>query len=200
MKRLPILLIYSRIGLGLIIIGLSLLQPAYFRTIIITLIALGLISDILDGIIARKLGISTAKMRRLDSTVDQFFWLAVVASCYIIAPEFFKSNLIQILILIGLEVACYIVSFVKFRKEVATHAISSKIWTLTLFATLIQIIAVNHSVILFNICLYLGIITRLEIISIFLIIKNWTNDVPSVYHAVLIRKGKTIKRHKLFNG
>jgi CDP-diacylglycerol--glycerol-3-phosphate 3-phosphatidyltransferase len=65
---------------------------------------------------------------------------------------------------------------------------------------LIQIIAVNHSVILFNICLYLGIVTRLEIISIFLIIKNWTNDVPSVYHAVLIRKGKSIKRHKLFNG
>lgn len=200
MKRLPILLIYSRIALGAIIVGLSLLQPVHFRGIIITLIALGLISDILDGIIARRLGISTAKMRRMDSTVDQFFWLAVVASCYIITPDFFKSNLIQILILIGLEAVCYVISFVKFRKEVATHAISSKIWTLTLFATLIQIIALNHSVILFNICLYLGIVTRLEIVSIFLIIKNWTNDVPSVYHAVLIRKGKTIKRHKLFNG
>lgn len=157
-------------------------------------------SDIFEGIIARRLGISTAKLRRMDSTVDQFFWLAVVASCYIIAPEFFKSNLIQILVLIGLEAACYVISFVKFRKEVATHAISSKIWTLILFATLIQIIAVTHSVILFNTCLYVGIITRIEIISIFLIIKNWTNDVPSVYHAVLIRKGKSIKRHKLFNG
>ena len=200
MKRLPILLIYSRIVLGAIIIGLSLMQPSFFRAIIITLIALGLISDIFDGIIARRLGISTAKMRRMDSTVDQFFWLAVVTSCCIIAPEFFKSNLAPIIILIGLEAVCYIISFVKFRKEVATHAISSKIWTLTLLATLIQIIAVSHSVILFNVCLYLGIITRLEIISIFLIIKSWTNDVPSVYHAVLIRKGKTIKRHKLFNG
>lgn len=200
MKQLPILLIYSRIVLGAIIVSLSLLQPTYFRAIIITLIALGLISDILDGIIARRLGISNARMRRMDSTVDQFFWLAVVASCYIIAPEFFKSNFVQILILIGLEATCYIISFVKFRKEVATHAISSKVWTLILFATLIQIIAVNHSVILFTICLYLGIVTRLEIISIFLIIKHWTNDVPSVYHAVLIRKGKSIKRHKLFNG
>ncbi|MBV8391257.1 MAG: CDP-alcohol phosphatidyltransferase family protein [Mucilaginibacter sp.] len=200
MKRLPILLIYSRIVLGAIIIGLSLLQPAYFRAVIITLIALGLISDIFDGIIARRLGISTPKMRRMDSAVDQFFWLAVVASCYIIAPEFFKINLIQILILIGLDAACYIISFMKFRKEVATHAISSKLWTLVLFATLIQIIAVSHSVILFNICIYMGIITRIEIIGIFLIIKNWTNDVPSVYHAVLIRNGKSIKRHKLFNG
>jgi phosphatidylglycerophosphate synthase len=200
MKKLPILLIYSRIALGIIIIGLSLLKLEYYRTIIVMLIAAGLISDIFDGIIARRLGISTPKLRRMDSTVDQFFWLSVVAAAYIIDPDFFKTNLVQILILIGLEVICYIISFLKFRKEVATHAISSKIWTLVLFATLIQVIAVNHSVVLFNICLYFGIVTRLEIMCIFFIIKNWTNDVPSVYHAVLIRKGKSIKRHKLFNG
>jgi len=34
----------------------------------------------------------------------------------------------------------------------------------------------------------------------FFILKDWTNDIPSLYHAVLIRKGKEIKRHKLFNG
>ena len=200
MKKLPILLIYSRILFGIVIIGLSILRPENFRLIIIMLIALGLISDIFDGIIARRLGISTAKMRRMDSTVDQFFWLAVVAAAYIIDPQFFKDNRIQIIIIISLEAICYLISFLKFKKEVATHAISSKIWTLILFATLIQIIAVNHSTILFNICLYLGIATRLEIISIVLLIKTWTNDVPSVYHAVLIRKGKPIKRHKLFNG
>jgi phosphatidylglycerophosphate synthase len=200
MKKLPILLIYSRIAFGIIIIGLSIIKPEYFRGIIITLIVLGLISDIFDGIIARRLGVSTSKLRRLDSTVDQFFWLAVVVSAYIIDPVFFKNNLLPISIVIGLELVCYVVCFLKFKKEVATHAISSKLWTLVLLATLIQIITVNHSVILFNVCVYLGIITRIEIISIFLIIKNWENDVPTVYHAVLIRNGKPIKRHKLFNG
>ena len=200
MKKFPLLLIWSRVAFAVIIITLSILKPSYFRIIIITLIALGLISDIFDGIIARKLNVSTPKLRRLDSTIDQVFWLAVVATAYIIDPVFFKDNILAIAIIIGLEAICYILCFLKFRKEVATHALSSKAWTLVLFATLIQIIAVNHSVVLFNICLYLGIITRLEIISIFLIIKNWTNDVPTVYHAVLIRRGKPIKRHKLFNG
>lgn len=200
MKRVPILLIFSRVVFGLIIVGLSVLQISYFKGIIVSLIALGLVSDIFDGIIARRLGISTLRLRRLDSTVDQFFWLMIVASAYIINPAFFKNNLLLILLLVGLEAMCYALSYLKFRKEVATHAIASKIWTLVLFATLIQIIVGTPSQVLFYICIYLGILTRLEIISIFIIIKNWTSDVPNVYHAVLIRKGKPIKRHKLFNG
>jgi len=69
-----------------------------------------------------------------------------------------------------------------------------------LFATLIQLIATSSSTILFNICFVVGLITRLEIIIILLLIRQWTNDVPSVYHAFLLRKGKTITRNKLFNG
>jgi CDP-diacylglycerol--glycerol-3-phosphate 3-phosphatidyltransferase len=164
------------------------------------LIALGLLSDIFDGIIARRLKISTQKLRRMDSTVDQFFWLCVIVTAYLISPVFFKDNLVLIIIVLALEAVCYLLSFIKFKKEVATHAISSKIWALVLFATLIQIIATGNSVTLFYICFYLGIATRLEIISILLILKEWANDIPTVYHAVLIKKGREIKRHKLFNG
>jgi phosphatidylglycerophosphate synthase len=199
-KRVPILLIFSRVIFGLIIVGLSLLHISYFKAVIVCLIASGLLSDIFDGIIARRLGISTPKLRRLDSTVDQFFWLMIAVSAYIINAAFFKNNLLLIILLIVLEGLCYVLSYIKFRKEVATHAIASKIWTLVLFATLIQIIAGTPSQILFCICIYLGMLTRLEIISIFIIIKTWTSDVPTVYHAVLLRKGKPIKRHKLFNG
>ncbi len=200
MKRVPILLICSRVVFGIIIIALSLLKPVYYKVDIITLIALGLLSDIFDGIIARRVGVSTPRLRRLDSTADQFFWLAITGSAYILNPLFFKNNFFAIAVILGLEGICYGLCFVKFKKEVATHAIASKIWTLFLFATLIQIIAVNNSIILFNICIYLGIITRLEIICIILVIKKWTNDVPTIYHSVLIRRGKPIKRHKLFNG
>ncbi|WP_235985775.1 CDP-alcohol phosphatidyltransferase family protein [Mucilaginibacter segetis] len=200
MKKVPLLLIYSRILLGVIIILLSILQPAFFTWIIITFIFLGLIADIFDGIIARHLNISTPKLRRLDSGVDQFFWLCIVIACYLITPQFFKDNWIKILILSAAEGLCYIISYLRFKKEVATHAIGSKLWTLVLFTTLIQLIATGNSQVLFIICFYLGFATRLEIIAILFIIKHWTNDIPTVYHAVLMRKGKPIKRHKLFNG
>lgn len=199
-NKIPLMLIYSRIVFGIIIIALAVLKPLHARSIIITLIALGLLSDIFDGIIARKLNISTARLRRMDSNADQFFWLCIVTGAYILSPEFFKDNLILIVILLLAEAVCYVICFIKFKKEVATHAISSKIWVLLLFATLIQVIASGNSVILFYVCFYVGIATRLEIISILLILKQWTNDIPSVFHAVSIRNGKPIKRHKLFNG
>jgi FlaA1/EpsC-like NDP-sugar epimerase len=136
----------------------------------------------------------------MDSTVDQVFWICCVIGAYLVCPDFFRTNFVKLLILIFVEGLTYFVSFIRFKKEVATHAISSKFWTLTIMATLIQVVLTCNSSILFDICFWLGIITRVEIIAMLLIIREWTNDVPSVYHAVLLRKGKEIKRNKLFNG
>lgn len=200
MKKIPLLLILSRVLFGIAIIALSLVQSLHFRNIIIVLMIVGLLSDIFDGIIARRLNVSSPTLRRLDSGIDQFFWLCIVAGCYITCPQFFKDNMLKICILIAMEAGCYAISYIRFGKEVATHAISSKFWTLILLATMIQVTATCSSVILFNICFYLGIATRMEIIGMLLIIKQWTNDIPTIYHAILIRNGKEIKRHKLFNG
>ena len=200
MHKIPVSLIYSRLVLGLLIIILAGFHISYYKAIIITFVAIGLLTDIFDGIIARKLNISTIKLRRLDSNVDMFFWIAIVTASYLISPAFYKANYIKLTILIGFEAICYAISFIRFKKEVATHALSAKLWALLLFATLIQLIATNHTVVLFNICFYWGIISRLEIIAMLLVIRQWTNDIPTIYHAFKIRKNKPIKRYKLFNG
>ena len=183
MKKTPLLLIYLRLVFAFVIIGLAMFKPAGCSVYIITLIVLGLISDIFDGIIARRLKVSTEKLRRMDSGIDQVFWLCIVTASFIMYPSFYKDNWLQIVILIVTEGFCYLVSFIKFRKEVATHAIASKLWTLVLFATLIQLIATGNSIILFQVCFYLGMITRLEIIIMLFMIRQWTNDIPTVYHA-----------------
>lgn len=200
MKRLPILLIYSRILIGIIILLLAIFHPLYYRSIIIMLIVVGLLTDIFDGIIARQLKISTTKLRRMDSNVDMVFWAFIITASYTISPQFYTNNYIQLIVLIALEASCYLLSFIKFKKEVATHALSAKVWALLLFATLIQIIATGNSVVLFGFCFYWGLLSRLEIIAMLIVIKKWTNDIPTIYHAFKIRKNKPIKRYKLFNG
>jgi phosphatidylglycerophosphate synthase len=200
LKKIPIALIYSRILIGIIILLLAIFHPVYYRVVIITLIAVGLLTDIFDGIIARQLKISSEKLRRMDSNVDMVFWAFVIIASYVISPSFYAKNCIQLITLIGLEASCYLLSFIKFKKEVATHALSAKVWALLLFATLIQIIASGNSVILFGFCFYWGILSRLEIIAMLIVIKKWTNDIPTIYHAFKIRKNKPIKRYKLFNG
>lgn len=200
MTKLPILLIYSRLAIGLILIFLSILQVEHYAIIAVTLLTIGLLTDVFDGIIARRLNISTQRLRRLDSSVDLVFFVSVAIATYIQCPHFFESNALQLTVLFGLEGMTYLVCFLKFKKEVATHSLGAKFWTLLLFATLVQIILQCDSVLLFNICFWLGLLTRLEIIAIILTLKKWTNDVPTIYHALKLRQGKEITRNKMFNG
>jgi phosphatidylglycerophosphate synthase len=199
-SRIPEALIYSRLFIGLLMIVLSSMHITNYPVIAIILLTIGLLTDIFDGIVARQLNSSTQKLRRLDSSIDQVFFISVAVATFIHCPSFFTSNASQLIILLSVEALTYLISFIKFRKEIATHSIGAKLWTLLLFATLVQIIAQCQSTVLFSICFWAGIVTRMEIIAIILILKKWTNDVPTFYHSILLRKEKEIKRNKMFNG
>lgn len=200
MKKIPVILIYSRLVLGLTLVVLSWFRADNYKVLAILILTTGLLTDIFDGIIARKLKVSTQNLRRLDSSVDQVFFIAVAVATYIQCPGFFRENALKLAILVGFEGLTYLVSLIKFRKEIATHTIGAKIWTLILFATFVQVISECQSVILFNLCFWVGLLTRFEIVLIILTLKKWTNDVPSFYHSIQLRKGIEIRRHKLFNG
>lgn len=197
-NKIPAALIWFRLLAGLLIVLLAYTDAP--RWWIVLLMTAGLLSDIFDGIIARRLNISTQTLRRLDSSVDQVFWLCILVATYLLAPAFYWENKVSIIVLLCAEALCYLVCYLRFRKEVATHAIASKIWTLILFATLVDIVLNGTSHFWFQLCFYAGMITRLEVMLILAIIRQWTNDVPSVYHAILLRNGKPIKRNKIFNG
>ncbi len=200
MTKIPILLILSRLLIGLFMIYFSSIQIENYKIIAIVLLTIGLLTDIFDGIIARRLNVSNERLRRLDSSIDLLFFVSVAIATYLQCPDFFRSNSQKLIILFGFESLTYIVSYLKFRKEVATHSIGAKIWTLILFSALIQIMWQCQSAFLFNLCFWGGILTRIEIIAILLILKKWTNDVPTFLHALKLRNGKEIKRNKLFNG
>lgn len=200
MKKLPIFLVYSRIAISPVMLLLAWFIGAEAGIAIIILALYGLISDIFDGIIARKLGVSTTFLRRLDSTADQIFWISILIATFMLAPHFLLQNWPQLALVVGLEIGAYLCCYFRFRKEIATHSILAKFWALTLCAVIVELNLTGNSGIIFQTCFYLGVISRLEIIAIVLTLKNWTNDVPSFYHAWQLRQGREIVRNKLFNG
>jgi CDP-diacylglycerol--glycerol-3-phosphate 3-phosphatidyltransferase len=199
-KHIPMSLIWARLLIGIVIVILSYHRVRNYQAVAIILLTIGLLTDVFDGIIARRLQVSTQKLRRLDSTVDQLFFSAVAVATYIQCPDFFKTHALKLGVLLGLEALTYVVSFLKFKKEIATHSIGAKIWTLSIFATLIQVMVQCRAPVWFEVCFWTGLLTRLEIIAIILTLKKWTNDVPTFYHAWKLRHNQEIKRHKLFNG
>ena len=199
MKQVPFLLIISRLIFGFVVIGLALVMPQHYKIWIVTLLFLGLLSDVFDGIIARKLGIATEKLRIWDSNVDMIFWLCVVGSIFYLNFTFIKENYILILIIFCLEAIAYLISFVKFKRTIATHSILAKFWTLTLLGFLIDLALHGTSHWWFYICIGLGIISRLEIILIILKLNKWTTDVPSILAVSKLNNGLPVKKWKLFN-
>ncbi|MFM9989075.1 CDP-alcohol phosphatidyltransferase family protein [Flavobacterium sp.] len=197
--NIPKLLILIRFCFAPIILLITYLYGEKASSYILILMYVGLLTDIFDGIIARKQNISDEKLRRLDSQTDMIFWLSIGISTWLLRNEILRENLIGVWTILFMEILCYIISFAKFKKETCTHAILSKLWGITLLVAFTALIGFNNAGIYYYTCVIVGFIAHLDVILIILLLPKWTHDVPSSYHALKIRKGEEIKRNKLFN-
>jgi CDP-diacylglycerol--glycerol-3-phosphate 3-phosphatidyltransferase len=199
MRIIPYLLIAIRFILAPIIIALAYFKGIESRFLIVSLMYFGLLTDIFDGIIARKVGVSSEKLRRLDSQTDLIFWLSLGFASYFLNPELIKSEWKEILLICVMEALCYIVSILKFRKETCTHAFLSKMWGLSLLIAFTYLIGFQQAGWAFYLTVGLGFISHIDVILIVLILQKWQYDVPSSYHAWKIRNGKQRRKSIFFN-
>jgi CDP-diacylglycerol--glycerol-3-phosphate 3-phosphatidyltransferase len=197
-KRIPEILVFSRIPIAILIAVFIWIQVAYVVFWVSLVIIFGLLTDVLDGSIARKLNVSTERLRKLDSNVDQFFWVLIIISIFWWRIELIKPIWIPLLSILVLEGLTYLVSLIKFKKTVATHTIFAKFWTLTLLVFLLEL-AIANSTHTFYFCLVLGILSRLEILMIILLLKKWATDIPTVFVVGKVNRGEKVKKSKLFN-
>lgn len=89
---LPFALVYLR---GLLILPIVLILVGQLNDIwLLVCLFVGLISDIFDGIVARRMGVATTKLRRADTIVDTFFFSAIVIAAWITHPEPFQKYIV----------------------------------------------------------------------------------------------------------
>ncbi|ARN79506.1 CDP-alcohol phosphatidyltransferase [Nonlabens spongiae] len=200
MLRVPQLLILFRLLCAPVILALAYYKVEYHTQIILSLMYMGLVSDILDGIIARKQNISSARLRRMDSQVDMVFWLSIGFATWFLYPKLIAENAIPIYAILAMEIVCYLISFIKFKRETCTHAFLSKLWGISLLIAITSSIGFNYAGFPFQLAIFMGLISHIDRILITLILPKCTHDIPSSYHAFLIRKGIDFKKNDLLNG
>lgn len=196
---IPHLLLYSRLALALFIFLFTYFSPSEYPIFILVLMYYGILSDIFDGIIARRLGISTKNFRQLDTIFDLLFFFSIFYYISVHTPNFFEDYGTSISIILVLEAGMYLISLLRFKKAPSPHSIPSKFWGILLiieFSLLILKVPGNH----FQFALIYGMLVHLDRVLIYALLKKWDHDVPSSYHAYLLRKGIPITRKKLFNG
>ena len=201
MKNLPILLIGFRFLLAPVMILLTYVFGAEVRLLLVVLLLLlGILSDVFDGIVARHTSVSSEKLRRMDSQTDLVFWVSAGWCTWLLNPEIVIHNKYAIVMIFVMEGLTYVLSILKFGKETCTHAFLSKLWGITLFMAFVSIIGFGQAGWPFTLAIVFALISHIDVYLIILFLPKWTHDVPSCYHAWLIRKGKSFKKNKMFNG
>ena len=198
LHKIPEALLYSRLLVSVLVIVLSFSKvPSY---IIVALSIYAIVSDVLDGIIARKLNISTEEMRRLDTKIDTVFWFSCLFYVCINRPLFLKTHLLQLFILVFSELLIIALGAIKFQERVSYHTILSKCWALCLLWFFIDLTLHPSAPVSFAFSFWYGLLVQSEIVLIIIILKQNHTDVPFVWQALRLRKGLSCHRNRLFNG
>jgi CDP-diacylglycerol--glycerol-3-phosphate 3-phosphatidyltransferase len=179
MKQVPFALTTLRLFLGPVALLCAIDRaPQYVYA---PILATGTLSDIFDGIIARRLGVSTDRLRRYDSVTDVIFYLFVLAALWILRKPVIVANWWAIALLLASEVSVLAVSFAKFRKYPATHSYLAKFYGLCLLGALIALFASDSSAWSVIALAVVAFVTNAEIIAIHLLANSPPVDVRSVF-------------------
>jgi phosphatidylglycerophosphate synthase len=181
-------LILVRALAGPATLGLSFAFGADSRWICVALVAIGVLSDIFDGVIARRLGVVTDGLRLWDSRVDVVFWLCVAAALLAMRPSLWASIWPIIAVLGAMEATTHVISFARFGREASPHHLLSKLFTLALWA-LISILLVNGDAPWTQSAVFaMGVASQLEAMAIMLLLPHWRTDVANWRVAWRLRK------------
>jgi CDP-diacylglycerol--glycerol-3-phosphate 3-phosphatidyltransferase len=179
MKYVPLLLTTIRLSLAPLLLVLAVWNPIQAAFLIILL--LGLLTDIYDGVIARRLGVVTPALRTYDSLTDVTFYLAVCGAAEILHPRLIIDHALSLGIFLLSELGCNLLSLIRFKATPATHSYAAKFFGLTLYIGFSMILGFNLVSPTFTIITGIGTAVNLEIILILLLAQERPVDVKSVF-------------------
>jgi CDP-diacylglycerol--glycerol-3-phosphate 3-phosphatidyltransferase len=140
----------------------------------------GLISDYFDGVLARRLGVASDWLRRLDSNVDLVFYLCLAVAAYVLETETFRAAMPAVALLVGAEAVCVGASLAKFRVLPGTHTYSAKLYGLVLFVSFFGVLCYGWGAWACWLACCFGLITNGETLAIILLSRQAPVDVASV--------------------
>lgn len=182
---LPAMLVSFRAALGPGIIVASLLWPSGWA--LTTCIVLALLSDVFDGVLARRWHTDTENLRRWDTRADTLFYACVLVVVFLRYPAAAVSRWLGIAGLLTAEVATHVFAIAKFGRHASYHSILSKVWGLLLAASMIGLLGFGLDNWLLDLSIALGIACNLQGLAMTMLLPAWQRDVPTLFHAVRLR-------------
>ena len=182
---MPLALTALRAILGPVIVLLALYYPSHIGFGLCLVIAF--LSDVFDGIIARRLNVATPNLRRLDSLADTIFYVGALFAAFNLHKDIILDHRGSLVLLAVLEVTRYVFDLYKFGREASYHMWTSKLWGICLFYGFMALLIFDQAGPV-TLAIYIGIVSDLEGLLISLVLKEWKSDVPTIFHAVQLNR------------
>ena len=183
LHQIPLALVILRALLAPVILVIGFINPS--APAFAACLVVAFLSDYFDGVLARRLGVATSNLRRLDSIADTLFYVCAALAAYATAPQLLQPHYGALAILFALEVLRYAYDLLKFGKEASYHMWSSKLWGLLLFLAMFSVLVLHAGGWIAAVCIYWGILTDIEGLAISATLQTWRTDVPTLWHARL---------------
>lgn len=150
-------------------------------------------SDIFDGVIARRMQVSTASLRQADSWADVCLYICIAASAWLVHRDVIIAFRLPLLVVVVAQLLWWIVNLAKYGKPASYHTYSAKLWGISLLIATIALFGFHKAGIPLWFAIVVGTFHTFEEIAMTLILPQWTHDVLSIFHAIdLSRKLKPL--------
>jgi len=148
------------------------------------LLLLSYSTDMIDGVLARKLKITSARGSQLDSIGDQITFVIGLLGLLIFESNFVFKNYIIIVIAFIPYLFQMLLAFRKYGKTTAFHTYLAKFSALSqgLFILSSLFFYPNYS--FFYFMIILGFLETMEEVILIFMYKNWVADVKGIFWAI----------------
>ena len=147
-----------------------------------------LVSDILDGLIARAFNLRSQTGASLDSVADWLVGLNMVAGLFVFQRTFLAGNYAEIWLVVGLYVAEAVAAILRYGKLSSFHTILNRIAAYAQGIFVMSLFLWCYQAWIFKPIIVLSIVSCLEEFILLYLLPEWQSDVRGVYW-VLSEKG-----------
>jgi CDP-diacylglycerol--glycerol-3-phosphate 3-phosphatidyltransferase len=141
-------------------------------------------TDTIDGFLARKLKITSARGSQLDSLGDQLTFAMGLLGLLVFEFDFIEENYRLILIAFAPYIIQMIIAFRKYGKATAFHTYLAKISAFTQGIFILWFLFFGELSWLFYIMIGIGILETIEEITLIYLYDNWVDGVKGIYWAL----------------
>jgi CDP-diacylglycerol--glycerol-3-phosphate 3-phosphatidyltransferase len=145
------------------------------------------VSDIFDGVLARRWHCDSAAVRLFDTLADTFFYLCAGLALWLARPAVFRANRDLLLVVLAMEAFHFGFDYGKFGKPASYHSWLAKSWGLALATALMVALATPFGSNLVALSLMLGLACKAEGLAMSFVLRTWTRDVRSLAAAWALR-------------